>query len=111
MFKIAFSIFFIKFLSLNTKFQLAFAQSKDLLPVTNDALNDPYYTESPSLSVYANQLTKVASRPGTAAWPVLEKQIVNMLYSAVKAESNDKILSAINSAQEKAQEETNRKYS
>lgn len=102
---------FIKFLSLDTQFQLEFAKSKDLLPVTTAALNDSYYTESPSLSVYAKQLTKVASRPGTAAWPVLEKQIVNMLYSAVKAENSNEIMNAINAAQEKAQEETNRKYS
>ncbi len=101
---------FAKFLSTDTKFQLAFAQEKDLLPVTISALNDSYYTSDPILSVYASQLTKVASRPGTAAWPALEKQIVNMLYSSVTATDANAIAAAISNAQLKAQEETNRKY-
>lgn len=101
---------FIKFLSTDTKFQLDFADEKDLLPVTTAALADTRYTEDPILGAYASQLTKVASRPGTAAWPALEKQIVNMLYSAVTADEPSKITTAINDAQTKAQEETDRKY-
>ena len=101
---------FIKFLSTDKEFQLGFAQSKDLLPVTNEALTDPYYTNDPALSVFAAQLQKVSSRPGTPIWPVMEKQIVNMLFRVVKAKSEDDIQAAINEAQNQCQDATNRKY-
>ena len=101
---------FIKFLSTDKEFQLGFAQSKDLLPVTYEALADPYYTNDPALSVFAAQLQKVSSIPGTPIWPVMEKQIVNMLFRVVKAKSEDDIQAAINEAQNQCQDATNRKY-
>lgn len=101
---------FIKFLSTDKQFQLSFAKEKSLLPVTIEALGDKYYTESPILSVFASQLQKVASRPGTAIWPVMEKQIVNMMYSAVKATSASQLNQAIKDAQDACLDATNRKY-
>lgn len=101
---------FAKFLATDTKFQLAFAQDKDLLPVTLEALEDPYYTEDETLSVFASQLTKVVSRPGTSIWPTMEKQIVNMMYSAVTAKDKKDIDAAITNAQKLCQEATDRKY-
>lgn len=101
---------FIKFLSTDKKFQLGFAKAKDLLPVTNEALNDSYYTNDPALSVFAKQLQKVASRPGTPIWPTMEKQIVNLMYRVVKSSTNEEIESAIADAQSECQKATDRKY-
>ncbi|MGI6392198.1 MAG: sugar ABC transporter substrate-binding protein [Candidatus Izemoplasmatales bacterium] len=101
---------FAKYLTTNKEFQLAFAKEKNLLPVTIEALNDPYYTENEVLSVFAKQLLKVTSRPGTAIWPTMEKAIVDMLYLCVKATSSDDIDRAIRNAQEQCQESTDREY-
>lgn len=101
---------FAKFLCLDKQFQLEFAQEKDLLPVTNEALDDDYYKNDPVLSIFAKQLKKVAFRPGTAIWPTMEKQLVNMLYSCVKASSEEEIARAIALAQTNCQTETDRKY-
>lgn len=101
---------FIKFLSTDKKFQLGFAKAKDLLPVTNEALNDSYYTNDPALSIYAKQLQKVASRPGTPIWPTMEKQIVNLMFRVVKSSTNEEIENAIADAQSECQKATDRKY-
>lgn len=101
---------FAKYLSTNDDFQLAFAKEKNLLPVTINALNDEYYTNSDVLSVFAKQLLKVTSRPGTAIWPTMEKQIVDMMYLCVKANSETEIENAIKNAQKLCQQETDRKY-
>ncbi len=101
---------FAKFLSTNKEFQLAFAQEKNLLPVTNEALNDSYYTSDEILKVFSSQLKKVTPRPATPAWPTLEQQIVNMLFNCVTNPTTDGIDSAISSAQKSSQEATDRKF-
>lgn len=101
---------FAKYLSTNKEFQMAFAQEKNLLPVTNESLNDPYYTNDEILNVFSSQLKKVTPRPATPAWPTLEQQIVNMLFNCVSNPTTDGIDSAISSAQKKSQEATDRKF-
>ncbi|MCI1245467.1 MAG: extracellular solute-binding protein [Bacilli bacterium] len=101
---------FSKFLATDKTFQMAFAKVKALLPVTKDALADDYYAKNQYLSCFATQLTKVAPRPGTPVWSTLEQQIVNMLYGAVTASDSAGVDAAIESAQKKSQEATNRKF-
>lgn len=100
---------FAKFLSTDKTFQLAFAKEKNLLPVTMEALNDSYYKNDAALSVFTAQLQKVASRPGTPIWPIMERQIVDMMYSCVMSNTEEDITKAINRAQELCVEATNRK--
>lgn len=101
---------FAKYLSTNKEFQLEFAKEKSLFPVTKEALADDYYINDKINKVFASQLEKVTSRPGTPAWPLMEQQIVNMLYSCVTASSAESIENAINEAQIASQNETDRKF-
>jgi multiple sugar transport system substrate-binding protein len=101
---------FSKFLSTDKTFQLAFAKVKALLPVAKEALADEYYTKDPYLSYFASQLAKVAPRPGTPVWSTMEQQVVNMLYGAVTATDDAGIEAAIQLAQTKSQEATDRKF-
>lgn len=101
---------FSKFLATDKTFQMAFAKVKALLPVTSEALSDDYYAKDQYLSYFATQLTKVAPRPATPIWSTLEQQIVNMLYGAVTASDSAGIDAAIETAQTKSQEATDRKF-
>lgn len=102
---------FAKYLSTNKEFQLSFAKEKSLFPVTKEALADDYYTKDEINKVFAAQMEKVTSRPGTPAWPLMEQQIVNMMYSCVTASSSESITKAIEDAQTASQNETDRKFS
>lgn len=101
---------FAKYLSTDKQTQLDFADVDDLFPCTTEALADKKYTEDPILSVFASQLTKVAARPGSPAWPAMEKSIVNMLYRAVKATTSSEIDNAITICQSECQAATDRKF-
>lgn len=78
-----------KFLSTDKTIQLAFNKEKNLFPVTNEALQDSYYTESDALSVFASQLQKVTPRPATPVWPDMESAIINMLREVVTSNTDD----------------------
>jgi len=101
---------FAKYLSLDLNVQLTFNQEKNLFPVTKEALQNEYYTSDEALGVYASQLLKVSARPGTPVWPDLELAIVDMLHSAVLADSPEAIITIINKYQKQAQEATDRLY-
>lgn len=96
---------FAQYLSTNKKVQLAFNKAESLFPVTNEALNDPYYTNNDALKVYASQLQKVEPRPGTPAWPDLEQTVVDMLRSVVLDKGGDYTV-IINKYQKTAQDAT-----
>lgn len=99
---------FAKFLSTDKTVQLAYNQEQNLFPVTNEALEDPYYTDSPILSVYAAQLQKVTPRPGTPVWPDLEQAIVNMLVEVVRTDGD--YTSILNKYQQNVQQATDRLF-
>lgn len=83
---------FAKFLSTNIDVQLSYNKEQNLFPVTNEALEDSYYTDNAALSIYASQLQKVVSRPITPVWPELESAVQNMLVEIVRDSTNLKTI-------------------
>lgn len=79
---------FAKYLSTDKTVQMAYNKAENLFPVTLEALADEYYTQSETFSVFADQLQKVAARPGTPVWPDIEQAIVNMLIEVVRTDGD-----------------------
>lgn len=73
---------FSKFISTHTETQIAFAKEAKSLPVTEAAVQDPYF-QSENWKPFTDALYTAAMRPGSAEYPTIESEIANMYMKVV----------------------------
>lgn len=65
---------FIKYVTTDTEVQLAHNTVQNLMPTTKAAIENEFY-KTPEWTVYVNQLSHAVARPGSAAWPSIQKLV------------------------------------
>lgn len=65
---------FIKYVTTDTKVQLAHNTVQNLMPTTKEAIADEYYT-SAEWNIFVEQLSHCVARPGSAAWPSIQQYV------------------------------------
>lgn len=78
---------FIKFLATNDEIQLMHNKAQNLLPVTKTAIEDEFYKKGEWL-VYIDQLNNIVARPGSAAWPAIERTLAEFVTELVTGGKN-----------------------
>ena len=73
---------FIKYVTTDKEIQLAHNTVQNLMPTTKEAIADEYYTGA-EWNVFVEQLSHCVARPGSAAWPAIEKLVAEYVTGLV----------------------------
>lgn len=73
---------FIKYVTTDTEIQLAHNTVQNLMPTTKAAITDEYYTGD-QWNIFVEQLSHCVARPGSAAWPAIEKLVAEYVTGLV----------------------------
>lgn len=93
---------FTKFLATDNDLQLAYAKQTKLMPTLKASLEDETFN-TPEWKVYAEQLKNTVSRPGTPAWPSVDKYLSEAIQKVLI--TGDDPSEALTEAKEKCDEE------
>lgn len=85
---------FIKYLTTDDEIQLAHNTVQNLMPVTKTAIQDEYYATE-EWSAFIEQLDNIVARPGSAAWPAMERAIAEYVTELVNGSRDASYLDAI----------------
>ena len=85
--KAALAADFIKFVTTSDEIQLAHNSVQNLMPATKTAIADEFY-KTAEWTVFVNQLNNVVARPGSAAWPAIEKTLGEYVTNIVTKSAN-----------------------
>ena len=66
----------------DTEVQLAHNTVQNLMPTTKAALDNEFY-KAAEWNVFVNQLSHAVARPGSAAWPSIEKLVAEYVTGLV----------------------------
>lgn len=88
---------FMKFLTTDKEVQLAHNSVQYLIPTTKEALNDEFY-KAPEWKVFVEQLNNAVARPGSAAWPAIEKTTAEFVTGLVNGERDPQYLYSLQAA-------------
>ena len=88
---------FMKFLTTDKDVQLAHNSVQYLMPTTKEALNDDFYKTS-EWKVFVEQLNNAVARPGSAAWPAIEKQTAEFVTGLINGERDTQYLYSLQAA-------------
>lgn len=78
---------FIKFLTTNDEIQLMHNTVQNLMPTTKSALEDDFY-KTDEWAVFIEQLKNVVARPGSAAWPAIQRTLAEYVTDLVANNKN-----------------------
>ena len=78
---------FIRYVTGNDEIQLAHNTVQNLMPVTKTAIENEYY-KSDEWKVFVEQLQKVVARPGSAAWPAIQRSLAEFVTDLVAGNKN-----------------------
>lgn len=78
---------FVKFLTTNTEIQLMHNTVQNLMPTTKVALEDDFY-KTDEWKVFIDQLNTNVARPGSAAWPTIERSLAEFVTELVQKGAN-----------------------
>lgn len=78
---------FIKFLTTNDEIQLAHNTVQNLMPTTKTALANEYY-QTAEWKVFVQQLNNIVARPGSAAWPTIQRTLAEYVTQLVTGDKN-----------------------
>lgn len=73
---------FIKYVTTDTEVQLAHNTVQNLMPTTKAALDNEFY-KTAEWNVFVNQLSHAVARPGSAAWPSIEKLVAEYVTGLI----------------------------
>ena len=73
---------FIEYVTTDKEIQLAHNTVQNLMPTTKEAIADEYYTGA-EWNVFVEQLSHCVARPGSAAWPAIEKLVAEYVTGLV----------------------------
>lgn len=95
---------FMKFLTTDTTVQLEHNTVQYLMPTTKEAIADDYYKD-PQWDVFVEQLNNVVARPGSAAWPAIEKNVAEFVTGLINGERDETYLYSLQAALEERLED------
>ena len=78
---------FIKYLTTSDEIQLAHNTVQNLMPTTKTAIANEYY-QTAEWSVFINQLNNNVARPGSAAWPAIQRSLAEYVTQLVTGDKN-----------------------
>ncbi len=78
---------FIKYLTTSDEIQLAHNAVQNLMPTTKTAIANEYY-QTAEWSVFINQLNNIVARPGSAAWPAIQRSLAEYVTQLVTGDKN-----------------------
>lgn len=78
---------FIKYLTTSDEIQFAHNSVQNLMPTTKTALTNEFYTTD-EWKVFVNQLDNVVARPGSAAWPAIQRTLAEYVTQLVTGDKN-----------------------
>lgn len=78
---------FIKYLTTSDEIQLAHNTVQNLMPTTKTAIANEYY-QTAEWSVFINQLNNIVARPGSAAWPAIQRSLAEYVTQLVTGNKN-----------------------
>lgn len=78
---------FIKFLTTSDEVQLAHNTVQNLMPTTKTALANEYY-QTAEWKVFVEQLNNIVARPGSAAWPTIQRTLAEYVTQLVTGDKN-----------------------
>lgn len=90
---------FIKFVTTDYETQVGHNSSQYLMPTTKEALEDEFY-DTADWEIYKEQLNHSVPRPGSAAWPTIEKELAQFVTGLVNGEREPNYLYSIQAALE-----------
>jgi len=88
---------FIKYVTTDTEIQLAHNTVQNLMPTTKEAITDEYYTGD-QWNIFVEQLSHCVARPGSAAWPAIEKLVAEYVTGLVNGTRDVDYLYALQAA-------------
>lgn len=88
---------FIKYVTTDKEIQLAHNTVQNLMPTTKEAIADEYYTGA-EWNVFVEQLSHCVARPGSAAWPAIEKLVAEYVTGLVNGTRDVDYLYALQAA-------------
>lgn len=95
---------FMKFLTTDTTVQLEHNTVQYLMPTTKEAIADEYY-QDPKWDVFVEQLNNIVARPGSAAWPAIEKNVAEFVTGLINGERDEDYLYSLQAALEERLED------
>lgn len=78
---------FIKYLTTSDEILLAHNTVQNLMPTTKTAIANEYY-QTAEWSVFINQLNNIVARPGSAAWPAIQRSLAEYVTQLVTGDKN-----------------------
>ena len=78
---------FIKYLTTSDEIQLAHNTVQNLMPTTKTAIANEYY-QTAEWSVFIDQLNNIVARPGSAAWPAIQRSLAEYVTQLVTGDKN-----------------------
>ncbi len=85
---------FIKYLTTNEEIQIAHNSVQNLMPVTKTAIANEFY-QKPEWSAFITQFRNVVARPGSAAWPAIQRSLSEYVTELVAGSRDSSYLDAI----------------
>lgn len=78
---------FIKYLTTSDEIQLAHNTVQNLMPTTKTAIANEYY-QTAEWNVFINQLNNIVARPGSAAWPAIQRSLAEYVTQLITGDKN-----------------------
>lgn len=88
---------FIKYVTTDKEIQLAHNTVQNLMPTTKEAIADDYY-KGDEWNIFVEQLSHCVARPGSAAWPAIEKLVAEYVTGLVNGTRDVDYLYALQAA-------------
>ncbi len=88
---------FIKYVTTDTKVQLAHNTVQNLMPTTKAAIADEYYTTD-NWKVFVEQLEHAVARPGSAAWPAIQQYVAEFVTGLINGTRDTDYIYALQAA-------------
>lgn len=90
---------FMKFVTTDYETQVGHNSTQYLMPTTKEAMEDEFY-DTDDWAIYKEQLSHAVARPGSAAWPTIEKELAQFVTGLLNGEREPDYIYSIQAALE-----------
>ena len=88
-----------KFVTTDYETQVGHNSTQYLMPTTKEAMEDEFY-DTDDWAIYKEQLNHAVARPGSAAWPTIEKELAQFVTGLLNGEREPDYIYSIQAALE-----------
>ncbi|QWB95496.1 extracellular solute-binding protein [Mycoplasmatota bacterium] len=98
------AIDFIEYIATSDKYQLLHNTAQNLMPTTNTALEDDFYTGE-VWDIYVEQLNHIVARPGSPEWAEMERQLGEFVTALLNGTRDPDYVASLNYALQRTLDE------